>query len=255
MKAVILAGGLGTRLAEETSVRPKPMVEIGGRPLLWHVMQIFAGHGVTEFIICLGYKGYMIKEFFLNYRLHLSDVTMDLSSGDIEFHRSASENWKVSLIETGDMTMTGGRLKRVREYVGNETFFMTYGDGLSDVNLTQLKSYHEKNGLLATVTAVVPPARWGVLGIESNRVNNFQEKPAGENNRISGGFFVLSPKIFDTIKDDTTVWEKEPLERLAHAGQLAAFTHDGFWQPVDTLRDKLHVEALWAEGRAPWKIW
>jgi glucose-1-phosphate cytidylyltransferase len=255
MKAVILAGGLGTRLAEETSVRPKPMVEIGGKPLLWHIMQIFARHGINEFIICLGYKGYMIKEFFLNYRLHLSDVTIDLKDGSVDFHRTVGEDWKVTLIETGDSTMTGGRLKRVQKYVGDDTFFMTYGDGLADVDLTELRNFHEKKGLSATVTAVTPPARWGVLELDKERVASFREKPEGENNRISGGFFVLSPKVFELIEGDATIWEKEPLERLSKAGQLAAYEHNGFWQPVDTLRDKQLVESLWSEGRAPWKVW
>ncbi len=255
MKAVILAGGLGTRLSEETGSRPKPMVEIGGRPILWHIMQIFSAYGVKDFVICLGYKGYVIKEFFLNYRLHLSDVTMRLGSGSIEFHRSAGEDWNVSLIETGDATMTGGRLRRVREYVGEEDFFMTYGDGVSDVDLAGLVAFHREQRRLATLTAVVPPGRFGALELEGGQVRSFREKPAGDGAMINGGFFVLSPKVLDLIEGDFTTWENEPMERLAREDQLSAYVHGGFWQAMDTLRDKNHLETLWAEGRAPWKSW
>lgn len=255
MKAVILAGGLGTRLSEETVVRPKPMLEIGGRPILWHIMQIFAAHGVTEFVICLGYKGYVIKEFFLNYRLHLSDVTLDLGRGHVEFHRSAAEEWKVSLIETGDATMTGGRLKRVRDYLGEDDFFMTYGDGVADIDLTALAAFHRAHGRLATLTAVVPPGRFGALDLDGDAVRSFREKPAGDGATINGGFFVLSPRVLDRIAGDATVWENEPLESLAREGQLHAYHHHGFWQAMDTLRDKKHLEELWAKGDAPWKVW
>ncbi|KQP61700.1 glucose-1-phosphate cytidylyltransferase [Methylobacterium sp. Leaf399] len=255
MKAVILAGGLGTRLSEETVVRPKPMVEIGGRPILWHIMQIFAAHGTTDFVICLGYKGYMIKEFFLNYRLHLSDVTIDIGRGKIDFHRSKAENWRISLIETGPETMTGGRLKRVRDYLGDEDFFMTYGDGVSDVDLTALAAYHRERGRLATLTAVLPPGRFGALELDRGGVRRFREKPVGDGVAINGGFFVLSPKVIDLIEGDTTVWEKGPLETLAREDQLSAYVHDGFWHAMDTLRDKNHLEALWTQGAAPWKLW
>ena len=255
MKAVILAGGLGTRLSEETTRRPKPMVEIGGRPILWHIMQMFSAHGVSDFIICLGYKGYVIKEFFLNYRLHLSDVTMHLGSGDIEFHRSAGQNWNVSLIETGEATMTGGRLKRIREYIGTEDFFMTYGDGVSDVDLGALLAFHKAQNRLATLTAVAPPGRFGALDLAGDQVRSFREKPAGDGAMINGGFFVLSPKVLDLIEGDATTWENEPMEHLARENQLNAFVHHGFWQAMDTLRDKNHLEMLWAHDRAPWKIW
>lgn len=255
MKAVILAGGLGTRISEETVARPKPMIEIGGQPILWHIMKIFAAHGVTEFVICLGYRGYMIKEYFLNYRLHLSDVTIDTASGMIDFHRTGSEDWRVSLIETGAASMTGGRLKRVRDYVGDEDFFFTYGDGVSDIDLTALKAFHKAEGRLATVTAVVPPGRFGALELKGTGVTSFREKPAGDGATINGGFFVLSPKVIDLIADDATVWEREPMEKLAHSGQLSAYHHTGFWQAMDTLRDKNHLEELWAEGQAPWRVW
>lgn len=255
MKAVILAGGLGTRLSEETETRPKPMVEIGGRPILWHIMQIFAAHGVKDFIICLGYKGYMIKEYFLNYRLHLSDVTVDVGKGTVDFHRSDAEDWRVSLIETGDLTMTGGRLKRVRNYLEEDDFFLTYGDGVADINLTKLLTFHKAHRKLASVTAVLPPGRFGALELIEGRVAAFHEKPAGDGASINGGFFVLSPKVIDYIENDTTTWEQEPLERLAREGELYAFQHNGFWQPMDTLRDKKLLEDLWRKGRAPWKIW
>ncbi|MGU3360440.1 glucose-1-phosphate cytidylyltransferase [Methylobacterium sp. M6A4_1b] len=255
MKAVILAGGLGTRLSEETVTRPKPMLEIGGRPILWHIMQIFAAHGVREFVICLGYKGYVIKEFFLNYRLHLSDVTVDIGRGHVDFHRSTAEDWRVSLIETGETTMTGGRLKRVRDYLGEDDFFMTYGDGVADVDLTALAAFHRAHGKLATLTAVTPPGRFGALELEDGTVRRFREKPAGDGATINGGFFVLSPRVLDRIAGDATVWEAEPLEGLAADGQLAAYVHAGFWQAMDTLRDKNHLEALWAGDAPPWKCW
>lgn len=255
MKAIILAGGLGTRLSEETVTRPKPMLEIGGRPILWHIMQIFAAYGVKDFVICLGYKGYIIKEFFMNYRLHLSDVTIDIGKGEINFHRSNAEDWRISLIETGSETMTGGRLKRVRDYVGDEDFFMTYGDGVSDINLANLLTFHKEHGRLATLTAVVPPGRFGALELDGRWVRRFREKPAGDGATINGGFFVLSPRVLDMIEGDSTVWENEPLERLAREEQLAAFQHPGFWQAMDTLRDKNYLESLWSSGKAPWKCW
>ena len=255
MKAVILAGGLGTRLSEETGSRPKPMVEIGGQPILWHIMKIFAAHGVREFVICLGYRGYMIKEFFLNYRLHLSDVTVAVGSGAVEFHRSGAEDWSVSLIETGAETMTGGRLKRVRDYLGTDPFFMTYGDGVSDVDLTALAAFHAGHGRLATLTAVAPPGRFGAIETEGDRIRSFREKPAGDGAVINGGFFVLDPAVLDLVSGDGTVWENEPLERLARDGELCAFRHTGFWQAMDTLRDKNQLEALWASKAAPWKVW
>jgi glucose-1-phosphate cytidylyltransferase len=255
MKAVILAGGLGTRISEETVARPKPMVEIGGQPILWHIMKIFAAHGVNDFVICLGYRGYMIKEYFLNYRLHLSDVTVGTATGMIDFHRTGSEDWRVSLIETGAASMTGGRLKRVRDYLGDEDFFFTYGDGVSDIDLTALMAFHKAEGRLATVTAVVPPGRFGALEIAGTGVTSFREKPAGDGATINGGFFVLSPKVIDFIADDATTWEREPMEKLARDGQLTAYHHTGFWQAMDTLRDKNHLEELWAEGQAPWRVW
>ena len=255
MKAVILAGGLGTRLSEETGSRPKPMVEIGGQPILWHIMQIFSAHGVKDFVICLGYKGYVIKEFFLNYRLHLSDVTIDIGKGDLEFHRSAAEDWRISLVETGEETMTGGRLKRVRDFIGDDDFFMTYGDGVADVDLSALLSFHKAHGKLATLTAVAPPGRFGALELDGAMVRNFREKPAGDGAMINGGFFVLSPKVLDYVAGDGTVWENEPLERLAREGELVAYAHHGFWQAMDTLRDKNHLNVLWANKTAPWKSW
>jgi glucose-1-phosphate cytidylyltransferase len=255
MKAVILAGGLGTRLSEETGTRPKPMVEIGGQPILWHIMKGFAAHGVREFVICLGYRGYMVKEFFLNYRLHLSDVTVKTGSDAVEFHRSGAEDWSVSLIETGPETMTGGRLRRVRSYLGTEPFYMTYGDGVSNVDLTELAAFHNAHGRLATLTAVAPPGRFGAIETEGDTIRRFREKPAGDGAVINGGFFVLDPRVLDYVSGDATVWENEPLERLAHEGQLQAYRHTGFWQAMDTLRDKNHLEALWAAKAAPWKVW
>jgi len=255
MKAVILAGGYGTRISEETQARPKPMVEVGGRPVLWHVMKTYSAHGIHEFVICLGYKGYMIKEYFANYFLHMSDVTFDLRENRMEVHHRHAEPWRVTLVDTGEATMTGGRLKRIREYVGEESFCFTYGDGLSDVNVKRLVAFHQEQGTLATVTAVQPPGRFGALDVERNRITAFREKPQGEGGWINGGFFVLEPRALDAIEGDRTLWEREPLERLARDGQLAAFRHLGFWQPVDTLRDKLLLESLWASGKAPWKVW
>jgi len=254
MKVVILAGGLGTRISEETLVRPKPMVEIGGKPILWHIMKIYAAHGIDEFVVCLGYKGYVIKEWFANYALHTSDVTFDLRSGDMEIHHSTTEPWRVTLVETGEATMTGGRIKRVARYLEpGEPFFMTYGDGLSDVDLSALLAFHKAHGREATITAVAPPGRFGALEIEGGAVQRFVEKPAGDNGLINGGFFVLEPSVLNRIEADETIFEQGPLEGLAHDDQLAAFPHDGFWAAMDTLRDKNHLEALWASGEAPWR--
>lgn len=256
MKAVILAGGLGTRISEETSLRPKPMVEIGGKPILWHIMKIYSSHGVNEFIVCCGYKGYVIKEYFANYFLHMSDVTFDMEHNHMEVHQRKSEPWRVTLVDTGDETMTGGRLKRVRDYVrGEESFCMTYGDGVSDVNITELVAFHRAQQVRATLTAVVPPGRFGALDIAGNKVSSFIEKPKGDGAEINGGFFVLSPEVLDYIDGDDTIWEREPLERLVLDGSLAAFRHSGFWQPMDTLRDKIHLEELWQNNKAPWKVW
>lgn len=256
MKAVILAGGLGTRIAEETSSRPKPMVEVGGKPILWHIMKMYSAHNVNEFVICCGYKGYIIKEYFANYFLHMSDVTFDMVNNNaMEIHQHHAEPWKVTLIDTGENTLTGGRLKRVRQYLGEEDFCFTYGDGVSDVDLTKLIEFHKKHGKLATVTAVQPPGRFGALALDGNSVMRVVEKPQGDGMYINGGFFVLSPQVMDLIQSDNTIWERTPLEALSNAGQLQAFTHDGFWQPMDTLRDKQYLEELWANGSAPWKIW
>jgi glucose-1-phosphate cytidylyltransferase len=255
VKAVILAGGLGSRLSEETHLRPKPMVEIGGRPILWHVMKIYSRHGINDFVICLGYKGYFIKEYFANYFLHNSDVTIDVGNNSMEIHHRATEPWRVSLIDTGDASMTGGRLRRVRRYVGDDDFCFTYGDGVSDIDITASVAYHRKEGRLATITAVQPPGRYGALQLNGTRVDAFAEKPRGDNAWINGGFFVLSPKVIDYIKDDATVWEAEPLERLAREGQLTAYKHAGFWHAMDTLRDKNQLEELWKTGAAPWKSW
>ena len=256
MKAVILAGGLGTRLSEETELRPKPMVEIGGMPILWHIMKIYSFYDINEFIICCGYKGYLIKEYFANYFLHTSDVTFDLQENSMEVHRRRSEPWKVTLVYTGEKTMTGGRLKRIKNYIKDEeSFCLTYGDGVSDVNITELVKLHTKKGKLATMTAVSPPGRFGALDISENIVKVFKEKPKGEGGRINGGFFVLSPKVLNYIENDTSSWEGEPLEKLSRERQLVAFKHDGFWQPMDTLRDKMHLEQLWAENNAQWKLW
>ena len=256
MKAVILAGGLGTRLSEETSLRPKPMVEIGGKPILWHIMKIYSEHGINEFVICLGYKGYMIKEYFSNYFLHMSDVTFDMCNNQMDIHNNQCEPWKVTLVDTGQQSMTGGRLRRVREYVkDDEAFCFTYGDGVSDVDITALLAFHKANSTKVTLTAVSPPGRYGVLSLEGDKVKNFKEKPRGDGNRINGGFFVLSPEVIDYIEGDGTSWELEPLEKLAQEGEVSAFRHDGFWHAMDTLRDKHALEKLWNAGEAPWKIW
>lgn len=256
MKAIILAGGLGTRLSEETHLRPKPMVEIGGQPILWHVMKIYAAYGITDFVICTGYKGYIIKEYFQNYFLHNSDVTFDLRCDGVTIHRQNAEPWKVTVVDTGEHTMTGGRLLRARRYIGDETFCLTYGDGVGNVPITGLVDFHRSHGKMATVTAVQPPGRFGALDIlADNAVAGFHEKPRGDGSWINGGFFVLEPSVIDLVKDDQSIWEKEPLETLAASNQLRAFHHTGFWQPMDTLRDKAALEALWTAGTAPWKVW
>lgn len=255
VKAVILAGGLGTRLSEETQVRPKPMAEIGGRPMLWHIMKIYSSHGVNEFVICLGYKGYLIKEYFANYFLHMSDVTFDMASNRMIVHQNNAEAWQVTLVDTGEHTMTGGRLKRVRAYLGEEDFCMTYGDGVANVDISRLIDFHRQHGRLSTVTAVQPPGRFGALDMEGDKVRGFFEKPKGENGWINGGFFVLSPKVIDYIPADETSWELEPMNCLASKGELVAYRHEGFWQPMDTLREKNYLEELWASGAAPWKAW
>jgi glucose-1-phosphate cytidylyltransferase len=255
MKCVILAGGLGTRLAEETSLRPKPMIEIGGRPILWHIMKIYSAQGINDFIVCLGYKGYMIKEYFANYALHMSDVTFDMASGAMHVHQKNVEPWRVSLVDTGDDTMTGGRLKRVAPYLDGGVFCMTYGDGVGDIDVPRLLKFHEQHGKLATLTATQPPGRFGALTLQGSHVVAFQEKPHGDDAWINGGFFVLSPKVLDYIGDDQTVWERAPMEQLAAQRQLMAYPHPGFWQPMDTLRDRNYLESLWQSGKAPWKIW
>lgn len=256
MKAVILAGGLGTRLSEETTIRPKPMVEIGGKPILWHILKMYSHHGVNDFVICCGYKGYVIKEYFANYFLHMSDVTFDMRSNRMEVHQRRAESWNITLIDTGDDSMTGGRLRRVAEYVLNdEQFCLTYGDGVSDVDISASIEFHRSHGKSATLTAAYPPGRYGALDIEGHQVNHFMEKPKGDGAMINGGFFVLSPRVLDYLESDATVWEQQPLQRLATEGQLMAFEHHGFWQPMDTLRDKTYLEELWASGRAPWKTW
>ncbi len=255
MQAVILAGGLGTRISEETLVRPKPMVEIGGKPLLWHIMKIYSTYNINEFIICLGYKGYMIKEYFANYFLHTSDVTFDLSSNSVQVHQNNAEPWKVTLIDTGENTMTGGRIKRITKYL-QEEFCLTYGDGLANINITKLIEFHHRMGKLATLTATQPPRRFGVLSINENSiVTGFKEKPEEGNHWINGGFFVLSPKVLDYIKDDSTIWERAPLESLAAEQQLVSYKHRDFWHAVDTLRDKNYLEELWVTEKAPWKVW
>jgi glucose-1-phosphate cytidylyltransferase len=257
MKAVILAGGLGTRISEETYIKPKPMIEIGSRPILWHILKTYSHHGITDFIICCGYKGYVIKEYFANYFLHMSDVTFDMCNNSMQVHHQNAEPWRVTLVDTGETTMTGGRLKRIAPYLeGEEAFCFTYGDGVSDVNISDLIAYHHAHGSLATLTAVFPPGRFGALDILSDgRVKTFKEKPKGDGGMINGGFFVLSPQVLELLSDDQTVWEREPLERLAEAGQLRAFKHEGFWQPMDTLRDKNLLDELWHSGQAPWKVW
>ena len=257
MKAIILAGGFGTRLSEETSIRTKPMVEIGGKPILWHIMKIYSAHGINEFIICCGYKGYVIKEYFANYYLNMSDITFDMRLNQMDIHNGYAEPWRVTLIDTGQSTMTGGRLKRVREYIGDETFCFTYGDGVSDIDISKLIAFHKEQGTLATLTATQPPGRFGAisLGQEQTKITSFREKPEGDGAWVNGGYFVLEPQVIDLIEDDSTVWEQEPLKKLAHLEQLSAYRHEGFWQPMDTLRDKIYLENLWKNGKAPWKIW
>jgi len=256
MKAVLLAGGFGTRLSEETDLKPKPMVEIGGKPILWHIMKIYSAHGIHDFVICCGYKGYVIKEYFANYFLHQSDVTFDMEHNTMEVHHKRAEPWKVTLIDTGETTMTGGRLKRVADYVKEEdAFCFTYGDGVGNVDISAAIAFHQQHGKLATLTAAYPPGRFGALQIENRQIKSFQEKPRGDGGLINGGFFVLSPKVIDYIDNDTTIWEQYPLNQLATEGELMSHVHDGFWQPMDTLRDRNYLEELWAEGKAPWKIW
>lgn len=256
MKAVILAGGLGTRISEETIARPKPMIEIGGKPMLWHIMKIYSAHGINDFVVCCGYKGYLIKEYFANYFLHMSDVTFDIEQNEMQVHQRHAEPWRVTLVDTGDHTMTGGRLKRVGVYLqGEDAFCFTYGDGLADVDIGALVAFHRQHKKLATVTAVQPPGRYGALDMHGDEVRGFIEKPKGDGGWINGGFFVLSPQCLDYISGDPTPWESEPLAALAQQGQLRAFEHDGFWQPMDTLRDKNHLESLWQRGTAPWKVW
>ncbi len=256
MKAVILAGGLGTRLSEETSSRPKPMVEIGGKPILWHIMKMYSSHGINDFVICCGYKGYVIKEYFANYFLHMSDVTLDMRNNTMEVHNKRAEPWSVTLVDTGDESMTGGRLRRVAEHVKDEEVFcFTYGDGVGDMDISATIDFHKKHGKAATLTATYPPGRFGALDIRQSQVLNFKEKPKGDGAMINGGFFVLTTKVLSYIKDDSTVWEQEPLMRLADEGELMAYEHQGFWQPMDTLRDKNLLEDLWEGGAAPWKSW
>ena len=256
MKAVILAGGFGTRLSEETSLRPKPMVEIGGKPILWHIMKIYSAYGINDFIICCGYKGYVIKEYFKNYFLHQSDVTFDMSNNSMHVHKKRAEPWKVTLIDTGENSFTGGRLKRASQYLNNEkSFCFTYGDGVADVNIKELVQFHENHGKEATVTATYPPGRFGAIQLNGDNVESFSEKPIGEGGMINGGFFVLNSSVLDRIEGDNTIWEKEPLMNLAKDSELMAFKHEGFWQPMDTQRDKLHLEDLWQSKKAPWKLW
>ncbi len=256
MKAVILAGGLGTRISEETHLRPKPMVEIGGKPILWHIMKSYSYYGINEFIICCGYKGYIIKEYFANYFLHMADVTFHMNSNTMEIHNKNVEPWQVTVVDTGETAMTGGRLKRVREFIGDETFCFTYGDGVANVDIKHLIEFHQHHGREATLTAVQPPGRYGALQLKADgTVCGFQEKPEGDGGWINGGFFVLEPKVIERIENDTTIWEQEPLKGLALDGQLSAYHHNGFWQPMDTLRDRNFLEKLWGEGNAPWKIW
>ncbi|MEJ2406131.1 MAG: glucose-1-phosphate cytidylyltransferase [Candidatus Thiodiazotropha sp.] len=255
MKAVILAGGLGTRISEESNLKPKPMIEIGGRPILWHIMKIYSHYGINDFIICCGYKGYIIKEYFANYFLHMSDVTFDMQHNTMEVHRKKAESWKVTLIDTGENSMTGGRLKRVAPYLDDEPFCFTYGDGVADVDIAKVIEFHRDQGCLATMTAVQPPGRFGALNIHVDKVNSFEEKPQGDGAWVNGGFFVLSPKVVQYIDGDATTWEQEPLKNLAADGALAAYHHRGFWQPMDTLRDKNYLEDLWQSAKAPWKVW
>jgi len=255
LKAVILAGGLGTRISEETHLKPKPMIEIGGKPILWHIMKSYSSYGINEFVICCGYKGYMVKEYFANYFLHTSDVTFDMQNNTMDVHQKFAEPWKVTLVDTGLETMTGGRLKKVKNFVKDETFCFTYGDGVSDIDILKLIDFHKNNKTIATVTAIQPPGRFGTLDITGNKITSFKEKPAGDGNWINGGFFVLEPAIFDYIEGDSTIWERTPLEKLAEEKELTAYKHTGFWQPLDTLRDKNYLEELWDSGNAPWKKW
>lgn len=255
MKAVLLAGGKGTRISEETGVKPKPMVEVGGKPILWHIMKLYAAHDIQDFVICCGYKGYVIKEYFQNYFLHASDVTIDLASNGVEIHHRYSEPWRITLVDTGEDTMTGGRLRRVRQYLDDETFCFTYGDGLSDVNITNLIAFHRAQGLKATLTATRPPSRFGKLVLEGSQVTSFREKHPDDAGFVNGGFFVLEPSVFDYLDSDSVVWEQQPLEALATERQLAAFIHEGFWQPMDSLRDRNELEEMWASGNAPWRTW
>ena len=256
MKAVILAGGLGTRLSEETSLKPKPMVDVGGMPILWHIMKQYSAHGIHDFVICCGYKGYVIKEYFANYFLHMSDVTFDMKNNKMDVHYKRAEPWTVTLVDTGENSMTGGRLARVRDYIKNDdAFCFTYGDGLSDINISNAIDFHRTHGKKATVTATFPPGRFGALEIIDRKVHSFQEKPRGDGGMINGGFFVLSPEVLEYIDSDSCIWEQEPLNKLAQSGELMAFEHDGFWQPMDTLRDKIYLDELWNTGKAPWKTW
>lgn len=255
MKAIILAGGLGTRISEESALRPKPMIEIGGRPILWHILKIYSAHGINDFVICLGYKGYLIKEYFANYFLHMSDVTFDLSNNSMQVHHKHAEPWRITLVDTGEHTQTAGRLKRVADYLDGEAFCFTYGDGISDVDITASVEFHKTKGMLATVCAVQPPGRFGALDIKENRITRFEEKPQGDGSWVNGGFFVLQPEVMSYIEGDATIWERDPLERLASEGELGAFVHKGFWQPMDTLRDRVKLEELWQSGKAPWKKW
>lgn len=255
MKALILAGGVGTRISEESNTRPKPMIEIGGKPILWHIMKIYSAHGVNDFVICCGYKGYVIKEYFANYFLHMSDVTFDIKHNKVNVHQNNAEPWRVTLVDTGEQTMTGGRLKRVRDHIESDDFCFTYGDGVGDIDISSLIAFHKREGRLATLTATQPPGRFGAINLDGYRIDSFQEKPQGDGAWINGGFFVLNPKVIDYIEGDHTLWEREPMERLARDGQMSAWLHRGFWQPMDTLRDKNHLEELWASGKAPWKVW
>ena len=255
MKAVILAGGLGTRISDASNTRPKPMIEIGGKPILWHIMKIYSSHGVNDFVICCGYKGYVIKEYFANYFLHMSDVTFDMKHNKMEVHQNSAEPWRVTLVDTGEQTMTGGRLRRVRDHIGDDDFCFTYGDGVGDVDISSLVDFHKQEGRLATLTATQPPGRCGAINLDGYRIDSFQEKPQGDGAWINGGFFVLNPKVIDYINDDRTVWEREPMERLARDRQMSAWLHRGFWQPMDTVRERQLLESLWASGGAPWKLW
>ena len=255
MKAVILAGGFGTRISEETYLKPKPMIEIGGKPILWHIMKIYSAYGINDFVICCGYKGYMIKEYFKNYFLHMSDVTFDIRNNNMEVHRKFAEPWKITLVDTGVNTMTGGRLKQVEEHIKNETFCLTYGDGVANIDIKKLIDFHKKSKTFATLTGVQPPGRFGILDIKNNKVTKFNEKPSGDGDWINGGFFVLESNIFNYLNNDSSIWEKEPLEKLATENQLSVFKHTGFWQPMDTVRDQKSLEDLWSAGKAPWKTW